>query len=110
MSSFFSEQTRTVDLDAENSVTVRKITYGAQQAALSKSSKINPVTQEASIDFAGLRQEQLVAAIVAWDGPGFDGRPVSRENILALPTDIAAKIEAGIEAFNAPLSDDEKKP
>lgn len=110
MSSFFAEQTRIVEIDDENSVIVRKISYGVQQAALSKSSKINPVTQDAQIDFAGLRQEQLVAAIVSWTGPGFDGRPVSRENILALPPEVAAKIEEGIEAFNKPLDEAEKKP
>ena len=107
--SFFSEQTRIVEIDADNSVTVRKINYGQQQAAIGAVSKINPVTQEASIDFAGLMREQLIYAVVSWEGPGFDNRPVCRENVLALPPEIVEKIAAGVEALNKPLSDEEKK-
>lgn len=107
--SFFAELTRVVEIDGENSVTVRKLSYGARQSTISKASKINPITQDAELNFAQMRVEQLVAGVVSWFGPGFDGRPVSRDNILALPPEVAEKIEQGIDAFNQPLSDEEKK-
>lgn len=109
MSSFFTEQTRVVEIDEDNRVTVRKLTYGRRQQTISKASKINPVNQEASLDFAQMRVEQLVAGVVSWEGLGFEGRPVNRENILALPPEVAEKIEAGIDAFNQPLTGEEKK-
>jgi hypothetical protein len=109
MQGFFSEQTRIVTIDEENTVTIRKLSYGARQKAIGLVTKVNPITQESTMDIALLLVEQLVAAIVDWAGPGFEGRPVSRENVEALPTVVAEAIEAGIEAFNAPLSSAEKK-
>lgn len=107
--SFFTEIVRTIAIDDENKVTVRKLTYGQRQAAISKASRLNPMTQDAAIDFAMLRLEQLLAGIVGWEGPGFDGRPVNRANVEALPTEVAEKIEAALDGFNQPLSGDEKK-
>jgi hypothetical protein len=109
MQGFFSEQTRIVEIDAENTVTIRKLSYGARQKAISLVTKVNPITQESTMDIAMLRIEQLVAAIISWEGPGFMGRPLTRENVEALPTEVAEAIEQGIEAFNAPLSSAEKK-
>jgi hypothetical protein len=109
MQGFFSEQTRIVEIDAENTVTIRKLSYGARQKAISLVTKVNPITQESTMDIAMLRIEQLVAAIISWEGPGFMGRTLSRENVEALPTEVAEAIEQGIEAFNAPLSSAEKK-
>ena len=107
--SFFTEIVRTIAIDDENKVTVRKLTYGQRQAAISKASRLNPMTQEATIDFALLRVEQLNAGVVGWEGSGFDGRPVSRANIEALPPEVVEKIEVALDSFNTPMSSDEKK-
>ena len=107
--SFFTELVKRVGIDSENSVTIRKLTYGQRQAAISKASRLNPLTQETNIDFGLLRLEQLAACVVGWDGPGFEGRPASRANVEALPPEVAEKIEAALDAFAPPLSSDEKK-
>lgn len=107
--SFFTEIVCTIAIDEENSVTVRKLTYGARQAAISKASHLNPMTQDAALDFAMLRLEQLLAGVVGWAGPGFEGRPVNRASIEALSTEVAEKIEAALDSFNTPMSSDEKK-
>ena len=70
---------------------------------------MNPLTQETNIDFGLLRLEQLLTCVVGWDGPGFEGRPVNRASIEALPTEVAEKIEAAMDSFNTPMSSDEKK-
>ena len=109
MSSFFAQATKRVEIDAENSVTIRKLNYGQRQDSVGGATRINPLTQEASIDIPRLRLEQLHAAIVSWEGPGFEGRPVSKENIKALPTDVAEKIEQALDGWDTPLSETEKK-
>ena len=107
--SFFTPQTRVVDLDSENRVTVRKLTYGERQSIISQCSKTNAVTQEMALDIAQMQRMQLRAAILTWEGPGFEGRPVSPDNVDALPTDIAERIETGVEELNKPLDESEKK-
>ena len=106
---FFTPQIATVDLGDDNTVTVRKRTFGEDQKIISKCATADPLAKTSSVDIAGLRQEQLVVSIVEWSGPGFDGRTVTRENILALPTEIIDKIEAAIESINSAQDDSEKK-
>lgn len=115
--SFFSQQTKVVEIDADNRVTVRKLTYGQQQAAMSAAMTFK-IQMEAgqsaqmttgSLDPFRLKREELYAAIVAWEGAGFEGRPVTQENIDALPPEITALIQAAVEDLNAGMSEAEKK-
>jgi len=46
---------------------------------------------------------------VSWEGAGFDGRPVTAENILALSPEVGQKILQAVEELNAGLSEPEQK-
>lgn len=105
---FFAQQIKTVILDDENSVTICKPSFGQRQTLLSSVAKGNATTQEVTIDVGKQRQEILCLWVTGWSGPGFEGRPVSRENVLALPLEIADKILEAIDEFNTPLSEDVK--
>jgi len=118
--SFFDKQTVTVEIDAENSVTVRKLTYGEQQAAMSAAMSFEmtlgmggkgkqPGAATGKLDPFRMKREELCAAVVSWAGPGFDGRPVTRENIEALPPEVIDTIQQAVDGLNAGLDDDEKK-
>ena len=107
--SFFTLPQKTIDLDGENTVTIRKLTYGQQQAAISVSGRIDPVAKIANVDYGLLKQEEMIASIVGWSGPGFEGREPTRANILALPRDIGELISQAVDEINAFASDSEKK-
>jgi hypothetical protein len=115
---FFSQQKATVLIDAENSVVVRKLTYGEQQAAMSASMQFEMSmgqdgksgnTATGKLDPFGMKREELITAIVSWEGPGFEGRAVTRENILALPPEIIDAIQTVVSDLNAGAGADEKK-
>lgn len=105
--SFFSEQTRVIALDDANRVTLRKLPYGAAREASSRAFKVNPFTQTAEMDYPLLRAEQLRRAVVSWEGPGFDNRPVTPENIDALPTRIVNVLLDAVSELNDGLGEDE---
>jgi len=109
--SFFqqTQQTQIVRIDAENTVTIRKLTFGESQEVLSESLAIDVAERDAQFDFARNQSAKLVRAVVAWDGPGFEGRPVTRENILALPVEVGQAIVKAVEELNAGLSEPEQK-
>lgn len=106
--SFFTEQTRVIAIDDEHRVTLRKLSYGASREASSRAFKVNPFTQSAEMDYPLLRAEQLHRAVVAWEGPGFEGRPVTVENINALPVWITNKLLDAVSELNDGAGDDEK--
>lgn len=107
--SFFQQQTQVVHLDAAHTVTVRRLTFGESQAVISESTVFDIVAQEAKFDFARNQAAKLGRAVVAWDGPGFEGRPVTAENIMALSPEIGQKILQAVEAINAGMSETEQK-
>ncbi len=115
--SFFSQQTKVVEIDADNRVTVRKLSYGQQQAAMSAAMTFQvqmAVGQAAqlttgNLDPFRLKREELYAAIFGWEGPGFEGRPVTRDNIDALPPEVTALIQVAVDDLNTSTSDAEKK-
>ena len=64
---------------------------------------------EAVVDTSLLQRLTLQKAIIAWEGPGFENRKVSVQNIEALPEFV---LDPVIEAYNEltrPLGDEEKK-
>lgn len=115
--SFFSQQTTTVLIDDDNHVTVRKLTYGQQQAAMSAAMtfKVQVEAGQAAqlttgnLDPFRLKREELYAAIVGWEGAGFEGRPVTRDNIDALPPEVTAVIQAAVDDLNSGMTAEEKK-
>ena len=106
--SYFTQQTKTVDLGGGNTVIVRKLTYAERQNVIDKATQVG-ADMEAQIHVGRMKLELLTAAVVSWAGPDFDGRPATPENIGALPPDIADLIAAGADDLQAGLSDDEKK-
>lgn len=110
--SFFTQVTAKVEIDAENSVVVRKMTYGEQQKIIGANNQIEmdqDNTRKSVLDVAGMRADQLVACIVSWEGPGFEGRPPTRANILALPPEIAEIIDKKVQELNTSVTEEEEK-
>lgn len=86
--SFFQRVVKTVVIDEENSITIRALTYGEEQEvkALAMKTKADfKGNGEMSIDATLLERAAFHLAIVGWSGPGFEGRPVTHENIDQLP-------------------------
>lgn len=109
--SFFTLVESTVDLGGGNLVTIRKLSAAEAQAALSAATIGNPMADpDRAIDYVRLAHERVARSIVAWEGEGFDGRPVTRENIDALPEEIITRIQQGMSALAPPMDDAEKKP
>jgi hypothetical protein len=94
--SFFAPQTQTIDLGDGNTVQLRKMTYGELMAAFD-----DPEYGEKRRGVA-----ETIQSLVSWDGPGFEGKPATRENFKALPWDIASKIVSASNDLNF-LSEDE---
>lgn len=113
MSFFVNGIVKVVPLDELNSVTIRKFGAGARQNTISKAGRMTASTQEFTIDFGVMRLEQFKAGVVAWEGPGFDGlasKPSNIDKLIdMLDPAIFDRILEEIDAYNAPLSDDEKK-
>lgn len=111
--SFFDRQTATVEIDAENSVVIRSLTYGERQRCISLAAKqlVDDLGNESlDIDPGRLALERVATAIVSWDGPGFDGRAVSRANIEALPPEVIDPVTLALGGLGRGASDGEKKP
>lgn len=111
--SFFEKITRVIDIDEDNRITLQAPTYGQVQIANGKMMKFaideKGKQGDAIFDMAQMETELMVACIVAWEGPGFDGRSVTRENILALPSFVIEKLRPSIDEFTKGLSANEKK-
>lgn len=129
---YFTQQTVVVPIDtddvttAQDRVTIRKLNYQERQQCISRAMKItseaslskrggkgarataDQTTGEVVIDGALLAAEQVAAALVSWEGPGFEGRPATRENLFALPPHIVDRISTWSDELNAGLSDEEK--
>jgi len=106
---FFQAQTQTVQIDEENTVTIRRLTYGESQAVISESTQFDPRVQEAKFDFGRNQAARMKRSVVAWHGPGFEGRPLTEENLLALPSKIGEQIMQAIVDLNDGLSGEEQK-
>lgn len=108
---FFTQQqqTKVVVIDAENTVTIRKLTYGETQAVLADATAFDVVAQDAQFDIAKSQFGKLERAVVSWDGPGFEGQPVTPENLRALPPEIGRVLTQAVEEFNQGLTEQEQK-
>lgn len=115
--SFFDAKTATVDIDEQNTVVIRALTYGEEQAIKQQAMKVSArisgrkgdaAEGEAIVDPAAMQRLTLQKTIVSWAGPGFDGRPVTVDNIDALPTSVLDPVIEAYNALSAPLTDEEK--
>lgn len=112
--SYFSTPTITVPIDGENSITLRALTFGEQQELQSRCMKVGATLNgrqtagDVQMDVALMNRLTWHKAIQGWAGPGFDGRPVTPDNIDALPAWI---FEFMAEAYNslAKMTEQEKK-
>ena len=89
--SFFTQQTETVRIDENNSVVVRKLSFGEFSAVMDR----NPEMNERKFGFDLVR-----AAILSWDGPGFDGREVDESSINELPWEIIVELVPVVAGLN----------
>ena len=108
---FFQDITKRVDIDDENHVIVRELSFGERRNLLTNSMKfgVSGNEMQADVDPFLLQQEIMVAAVVSWGGPGFGDTPVTRENILSLPTNIGDLIADAVDNMSRVMGDDEKK-
>ena len=105
--SYFVPQTMTVNIDDENSVTIRRLTFGQRQSIMSKA-LAGADNNMVVVQFT-MQAELLKVAIQSWDGPEFDGRPVNAENIALLPSHLADKILDEADDFLKGITETEKK-
>lgn len=110
--SFFSAVVETVQIDPENSITVTAPSYGTTQDIQSKSMSVS-FSQEgkgtAVLDITKMEQLTIHACITSWQGPGFDGRPVTPENIDALPSFVIEALKPAVDRLTSPLKTKGKK-
>lgn len=111
--SFFTQLTKVIQIDEENSVTIAAPTYGEVQEANSRAVRtgLNLESGKPEMDFDSFKMEAelLAVGIKSWSGPGFEGRPVTRENIMALPTWVLDPIKKALNEFTTNMKVAEKK-
>jgi len=131
---YFTQSVTVVPIDtddvatAADKVTIRRLTYEERQRCISLAMKVTTETQlqrgkgkgkggakavedqtaDVVIDGALMAAEQVAACLVSWEGPGFEGRPATRENLFDLPPEIVDKISAAADQLNQGLSEPEK--
>ena len=105
--SFFTPQTKIVTIDDEHSVTLRKLTHGEKQEIIEAGLK-HHTGGEMAMGNAVLSLT-LYKMLIAWHGPGFEGRPVTKENIDALPAEVTDLITQAINDFGTLASAEKKR-
>lgn len=97
MSTFFEDTLKVLQIDDENSITIRALTLGVQKKIQKKVQANKSMTMA---EIAGMTAKEV---IVSWDGPKFADMPVTPENIDKLPISVAGMVASAIEDINAPL-------
>lgn len=105
--SFFTPVTHVVDLGDGNRITLRKLTHGERQNILIKTAKI--ASGDTLVMGIATQGEMLKAAIESWEGPDFEGRKPTPENIDALPPNVADAITEKASSFLIGTTEEEKK-
>jgi hypothetical protein len=107
--SFFDEVTltETVKVDDGHSILVRGLSWAERQLI----THVAAVVANGNSHVLGnaMNTEAAKFVIVAWEGPKFDGRPVSPANIEALPAWVVDKAIDAAMKLSAPPDEDEKK-
>lgn len=97
--SFFTPQTTVVDIDDDNCITLRKLTFGEMVELW----ELVPDMNEQKIGM-----EMVQASIESWSGPGFEDKPVTRENIRLLPVAVIMPLMEAAAGMNT-VDDAEEK-
>lgn len=97
-STFFDGVFKTIQIDDENTITLRVLTLG-EQGELAK--RLNTKGSTLTVPEAAAMMAEKV--IVAWDGPKFGDAPVNLTNIKRLPMTLAGLISDAIQEMNVPL-------
>jgi len=110
MGTFFEPQTITVDIDDENWVKLRKLTFGEVKEIVGKHQRFDPATgTQIDHNFVGTSSDIIYHSVADWGGPGFDGHEPTPENVAALPFDVVGKFAEAANRINSEVSDAEKK-
>ena len=110
--SFYTATIETVQIDEQNSITLKAPTYGTTQDIQSQSMAVRfgqDGKGSAELDITKMERLTIHACIVSWSGPGFEGRPVSPENIDALPSFVIEAIKPAVDRLTSPMKNKEKK-
>jgi len=114
--SFYTPVLETIKIDDENSITVKAPTYGQMQDVQSKSMAVKLEMTEkgttgggATMDIQLMESMTIYACIHSWEGPGFEGRQPTPENIDALPVAVIETIKPAIDRLSAPMKRQQKK-
>ena len=109
--SYFSQLLRTVNLGSGNSITLRALTFGERQELQSRCMTVSVVADkgkkrsrdeaqgEVSIDAPLMTRLTWQRVIVDWSGPGFEGKPVTPENIDLLPPGLIDRLASELESL-----------
>lgn len=90
MGSFFEPQTKIIEIDEENTVTIRKPTFGEMMDVMETSGiKAGGSNEEYA---AKLGRALTRLCIVEWAGSGFDGAEPTPDNVDRLPFAVGTKI------------------
>lgn len=111
---FFAQTNKTFEFEVgghAHTVTLRKPTAREERQIRSKYVRAYRSGGDMRIDIdTELMELALVEVMLTdWSGPGFAGRPVTKENIGQLPEHVFAQIVGFCDEFAKPVDDDEKK-
>ena len=104
---FFRKLTKRVNIDSDNWIEIQQLTFGDAKKTFSRVMTMQQ-GDNIMIDPGAVQIEQMCLSILQWGGPGFGGRPVTKENILALPQFIGDMVAEAIAEINEPMSEPEK--
>lgn len=116
--SFFTPQTKKVDLGGGNWVLLRKLTAGGSANASGRAMTLQAGEDgnaQMIVNVAVLAWERVKESIAEWGGPGFadeGGSPVPFSHVKAdeLPEHIMLTLQQAVRDFGGGLSEEEKKP
>lgn len=109
---FFQRVERTIQIDGDNTITVRAPTYGEAQEANSKAMVVGfdmAGTADIKFDSNKLESEFMHICIIGWSGPGFGDTPVSNDAIDSLPVWVLTKVRGVVNDLTRLTADAEKK-
>jgi hypothetical protein len=105
--SFFTQQTEKIVIDDKHFAMAKKLNFGELSDATSAATIVDAKAGTLRVDVIALQKEMYVRSIYEWSGPNFEGRPVTRENLLALPPQVAKILREGAEALNKEIDKEE---
>lgn len=105
MSNFFPDVEKTVGIDDEHTVTVKKLTYADGAAATGAAAHKAAGSMDAAAVF--MRFEVVKRSVIAWSGPELDDVPCTPENIARLDMGIANKMADAAWEFNNSTGEDD---